>query len=163
MGQQNLNVDRKVNKIKLQRLIQSKYYRTILNLSNMKYFKHNMTYTKDREVFMDEIVLIMNAFMHNKKYIVDVYNQFEDKMKEESKYEILPFEAMAVSLINHNGEHNMKYSKALYNFIYWEYEYITHEHRSHPFIYDCLQHAINYVECNGLPAFKRKYGKNQNL
>lgn len=128
----------------------------------MKQFTIDMTKTKDRALFMDEVTLIMNAFAHNKKYIVDVYSQLEEKMKDENEYDILPLEAMAVSLINHKGEHEMKYSKALYNFIYWEYDYITHENRQHPFMFDCLQHAINYVECNGLPAFKRKYGKNRN-
>ena len=128
----------------------------------MKTFKHKMHYTKDRAIFMDEITLIMNAFSHNKKYLIDIYSQMEDDMvKEEKEYDILPFEAASVALIDDKGEHNMKYSKALFNYIYWEYDYITHENRQHPFLYDCLNHAINYVSCHGLASFQKKYGKNK--
>jgi hypothetical protein len=124
----------------------------------MKTFTINMTHTKDREIFMDEVTLIMNAFDTNKKYLVDVYSQVEEKM---TKDDILPFEAASVALIDDRGEHNMKYSKALFNYIYWEYDYIIHENKNNPFMFDCLKNAINYVERNGLQAFKKKYGKNK--
>jgi len=118
-----------------------------------------MTHTKDREKFMDEIVCIMNSFSHNKKYLIDVYSQMEDVMAKEENLNPVPFESAAVAFIEQNNGLNYKYSTALYNFIYLEYDYITHDNKGEPFMYDCLKHAINYVECNGLSAFQKKYTK----
>jgi hypothetical protein len=125
----------------------------------MKSFKIKMTHTKDREKFMDEIVDIMNAFSHNKKYLIDMYSQLEDEMAKQSDRNPVPFESAAVVLIAQNNGLRYKYSKALYNFIYSEYDYIIHNNKGEPFMYDCLKHAINYVERSGLSAFQKKYTK----
>ena len=119
-----------------------------------------MHYTKDRAIFMDEIVEIMNGFSGNKKYLTNLYGKWEDEMVKEDK-EMLPFEAAVVALVEDRQNKQYKYGKALFNYIYWEYDYITHENRQHPFLYDCLNHAMNYVECKGLASFQKKYGKNK--
>ncbi len=125
----------------------------------MKSFNIAIKPTKEVTRFMDELVDIMNGFSHNKKFLVDAYSQMEDEMAKEKDLTPVPFESASVAFIEQCAGRQYKYSKALYNFIYREYDYINHKNKQHPFMYDCLNHAINYIECNGLSSFQKKYTK----
>jgi heme oxygenase len=117
--------------------------------------------TKHTTIFMNEIVEIMNSFSGNKKYLMDIYSKMEEDMSKEKDYEPVPFEAACIAVISDKQDMEFRYSTQLYYFVYREYEYITHENKNNPFIYDCLKHAINWVECNGLRSFVKTYSKSK--
>jgi hypothetical protein len=125
----------------------------------MKTFKHKMTYTKDRERFMEMAVDIMNAFTANRKHLTEWYGKMEEVMDKEEGLTPVPFEAAVVAFVEEREATQYKYAKALYNYIYWEYDYITQESKEHPHLYYCIKHAMDYVERNGLSSFQKKYTK----